>query len=371
MGWRTMVAITGLTALGLTTGFVALRNNSTADADEAEADVAATAQVEQRTLTQTETFEGILDFGEASSVVAAGSGTLTTAAMDESIVNRGGELFSVNLRPTILMYGEIPFYRELREGVDDGLDITQLQENLLELDFTDDGLLEATGEFDASTRRAVEAWQESLDLEPTGVVAVGDVVFLSGPIRIAGTQVPIGSPVQPGTAVVDYTSTTQEVRVELEVDQGDLAAVDDVVEVVLPDGTQVSGTVTDTAHRSPTGGGDSGSGMGSDDEAEADPVVEVTIVLDDTEAAEDYISASVEVVFTRSETEDVLTVPVTALLAAEGGGYALEVVSESGDTTDDSQPATTLVRVELGTNADGFVEIQGDIAEGDEVVVAA
>ncbi len=59
--------------------------------------------------------------------------------------------------------------------------------------------------------------------------------------------------------------------------------------------------------------------------------------------------------------EDVLAVPVEAVLALAEGGYAVEVREGSG---------TQLVGVELGTFADGFVEITGDVAEGAQVVVA-
>lgn len=55
--------------------------------------------------------------------------------------------------------------------------------------------------------------------------------------------------------------------------------------------------------------------------------------------------------------------PVTALLSLAGGGYALEI--PAGDGT------TTLVAVEPGMYADGYVEVTGDgIDEGTDVVVA-
>ena len=54
-----------------------------------------------------------------------------------------------------------------------------------------------------------------------------------------------------------------------------------------------------------------------------------------------------------------LHVPVSALLAVSGGGYALE------------RPDGTLVAVATGMFADGQVEVSGDgVTEGLEVVVA-
>jgi multidrug efflux pump subunit AcrA (membrane-fusion protein) len=66
---------------------------------------------------------------------------------------------------------------------------------------------------------------------------------------------------------------------------------------------------------------------------------------------------------TTSAATGVVAVPVDALLALAEGGYAVERVA--GDGT------TTLVGVEVGAFADGWVEVTGDIAEGDTVEVPA
>jgi hypothetical protein len=66
------------------------------------------------------------------------------------------------------------------------------------------------------------------------------------------------------------------------------------------------------------------------------------------------------VIVERVLAEDVLTVPVGALLALAGGGYVVERVTAGG---------TEQVAVEPGQFADGLVEVIGDIAEGDQVVV--
>jgi len=60
--------------------------------------------------------------------------------------------------------------------------------------------------------------------------------------------------------------------------------------------------------------------------------------------------------------ENVLTVPVTALLALREGGYGVEVITETG---------SEIVAVDTGMFADGYVEISGEgITEGTVVGVA-
>ena len=78
----------------------------------------------------------------------------------------------------------------------------------------------------------------------------------------------------------------------------------------------------------------------------------------------DLDEAPVDVVVETSRAEDVLAVPVQALLALAEGGYALEVVEGGG--------GTHLVGIETGAFADGFVEVSGGgVADGVEVVTAS
>jgi len=81
--------------------------------------------------------------------------------------------------------------------------------------------------------------------------------------------------------------------------------------------------------------------------------------MSDSTSVADGLPVDVEV--TTVAADDVLVVPVEALLALAGGGYALEV-SDGGE-------ATHLVRVDLGVFADDLVAVTGDIEDGDEVVV--
>jgi multidrug efflux pump subunit AcrA (membrane-fusion protein) len=95
-------------------------------------------------------------------------------------------------------------------------------------------------------------------------------------------------------------------------------------------------------------------------------VVEVRIDLADESLVAGIDEAPVDVDVASSTAEAVLAVPVEALLALAEGGYAVEVVASDGG---DQEGSTRLVAVEVGTFADGLVEVTGDVEPGDVVVV--
>ena len=70
-----------------------------------------------------------------------------------------------------------------------------------------------------------------------------------------------------------------------------------------------------------------------------------------------------QVDITTEGVEDALSVPVTALVGKSGGGFAVEVVRPDGHRE--------LVAVKLGLfdTAGGRVQVEGDLLEGDQVVV--
>jgi peptidoglycan hydrolase-like protein with peptidoglycan-binding domain len=366
----------GLALAAVVVAIVVSRGGDSGDT-ASSAGSTTTASVEVRTLTQTEVVDGTLDFGETHDLAAGAAGTVTAVAAEGSTVKRGGTLFSVDRHPTVLLVGGVPLYRDLTGGVDDGPDVAQLEENLAALGYTDDGAMVVDEHFDGSTTDAVEAWQEALGVEVTGAVSRADAVFLPGPVRIASAAVDPGASVQAGATVAEYTGATRLVDAQLEITQADLVQTNDKVTITLPDGTEVAGTVATIAATATTDDGSSGSeasadgatGSGSTAGGDASATdsdtatIDVTITLDDQAPAEAYTTASVDVELTGQVREDVLAVPVTALLALAGGGYALEL--PQGDGT------TRLAPVEPGMYADGYVEVSGDgIGEGTEVVVA-
>lgn len=299
--------------------------------------------------------ETLVDIGDqvqqGQPVVATSSplgGTVTAVAQEGSIVGQGDVLLWLDQRPLVLLIGEIPLYRTLTAGVE-GDDVAQLERILTELGFGDvDGFV-VDGDYDSATIVAVAAWQSSIGADPDGVVNLGDVHVSAEPVRIGQNLVAVGDPVANGTPLMTTSVGETVVSVQLSTDDQDLVAVGDAVVVELPDGTRepavVSeiGTVVLATQQGAT-------------------YFEMTVSLDDPDSAPGLDEAPVEVEIISDRADDVLTVPVTALLALAEGGYAVEVVDDDG--------STVLVAVEPGLFADGFVEVTSTGLEpGMDVVV--
>jgi peptidoglycan hydrolase-like protein with peptidoglycan-binding domain len=247
-----------------------------------------------------------------------------------------------------LMYGTMPAYRTLGPG-DDGADVEQLERNLDALGYTG---FDVDEDFTEATADAVREWQEKLGLAETGRVDLGRVVFAPGAVRVDTVTAGLGAPAAPGLAVLDYTGTARLVTAELELSDQTLVTEGARVSVTLPDGTRVAGKVDEV---------DTVIEPAADQNTEPETKLEAVISLVDQSAARDLMAAAVDVAFTASERKDVLTVPVTALVALAEGGYGVEVVESSG---------TRYVPVSTGLFSGGRVEVEGvGIDEGTRVGV--
>jgi multidrug efflux pump subunit AcrA (membrane-fusion protein) len=200
------------------------------------------------------------------------------------------------------------------------------------------------------TPLAVEEWQEDLGLDETGELPLGSVVFTRGDVRVVDSLVDAGAQVQPGTAVLQVGDTRRDVTVSLEPTQKHLAPDGGKVDLTFPDGTKARGTITEVVNVPAT------------EEGTEESLAVTVEVPDKKKVAAQLDGTSVQVDFSYVLAEDVLTVPVTALVALAGGGYGVEKVGDDG--------TTSYVAVEPGSFADTAVEIaDGDLAEGDRVVV--
>ncbi|MGN9908556.1 peptidoglycan-binding protein [Phytohabitans sp. LJ34] len=311
----------------------------------------ATAQVQRSTLVDAETVDGTLGYGTETAVTPRLRGTVTWLPAAGSTVKRGGRLYGVDDTPVVLLRGTLPLYRPLAPGVE-GADVKQFEQNLSALGY--DGFT-IDEEYTDSTADAVREWQEDLGLDETGTVEVGRVAYAVGDVRIYEVGGQVGDPAG-GQPVLSYTGTTRVVTVDLDVDQQRLAAKGAAVSVELPDGRTADGKVASVETVIELGGG-------TGQEQEPETKLEVTVALTDQKGLGTLDQAAVDVSFTAEKREDVLSVPVAALLALAEGGYGVQVVDGA---------STRIVPVEIGMFSAGRVEVTGDgLAEGTTVGVAS
>jgi multidrug efflux pump subunit AcrA (membrane-fusion protein) len=361
-------------------GGVAAGGPVTADGNSGATDGALkTASVERRTLTVTEEFDATLGYTTDYDVLGGLSGTLTRAVQAGTVVTSGQLLYETDgVNRAALMYGSRPAWRTLKSGVANGADIRQLEENLLVLGYTRKGDV-IDRHWDSDTTAAVERWQTAAGVAVDGEIELGEVVFLPESIRVTEVQAKLGSGVGPGGTLMTATSNRRVVSLDLDATDAELIDVGDAVSVELPDGTTVDGSVATIGRVAESS---------QDQQGGTSTTLPVTISLDDPAAAGDLDHAPVTVTVVRDSRENVLTVPVNALVALIEGGYAVEVVdSESAPGASPSSsagsaegspaasvapngPTTHLVRVEPGLFDNGHVEITADgLDAGDLVVV--
>ncbi|WP_243712544.1 peptidoglycan-binding domain-containing protein [Actinomadura sp. 6K520] len=305
----------------------------------------STAKVTRQTLKDTLTEDGRLGHGPAHTAISQARGTLTRLPESGDEITRGRELYEVDGDPVVLMYGSKPSYRPLTIGTA-GSDVRRFEANLGKLGY---GGFTVDTEYTAATADAVREWQDDIGAPETGIVELGRVAFASGPVRVDSVHANPGEPVAPGKKVLDHTGTAKAVTVELDTADQRMAEEGAEVEVTLPGDRSVTAEIDDVTTVIDPG----------EQGQQPETKVEVTIWLDSGEAkkaAAEYALASVDVAFTAGKREDVLTVPVAALVALREGGFGVEVVRGA---------ASSHVPVETGLFADGKVEVSGPgIAEG-------
>ncbi|HEX5303746.1 MAG TPA: peptidoglycan-binding domain-containing protein [Streptosporangiaceae bacterium] len=325
----------------------------------------SSAPVVRADLTSTIQVAGTLGYTGSRTIVDQASGTAFTALPAAgAVVRRGQALYEVDGTPVILFYGTRPAWRALYAGVAAGSDVTQLDRNLIALGFG--GGLTVSGYFTAATAYAVERWQAARGLPVTGTVPLGQVAYAPGALRVTAVTAVPGAPSQPGTGVLTATSTAPVVLAQVPVSQEYLVRAGDDVTVTLPDGVTVTpGIVTavsPVASTAPGGGSGQDQGQAAGQGA-GQATVQVTIRLGRPAAAGRLDQAPVTVGIVSARARGVLAVPVSALVALAGGGYAVDVVHGQG---------RHLVAVRTGLFAQTLVQVSGPgLAAGQRVEVPA
>jgi len=319
------------------------------------------ATVSRRNLIAQTQVDGKLGYAGSYAVVNQLRGTITWLPGLGAVIRFGHVLYRVDGTPVLLLRGAVPAYRDLAEGATadavTGADVRQLNAALVALGYATRSQLDPhSNEFGWQTKAAIKRLQADFGMAKTGRLPLGSVVFLPHALRIQSRSAVRGAPAGPGATVLTGTSTRRIVSVDLDVNQQSDVKVGNRVIITMPDGSTTPGVVASVG-RVATGGG----GQGDSKES---ATIAVTVTLDHPRAAGRLDQAPVQVGLVSGRADGALVVPVTALLALAGGGYAVEVVNGEGQHH--------LVGVTLGLfdDAGGLVAVTGDgLAVGQRVVV--
>ncbi len=167
-----------------------------------------TATVTQRTLSESSTVDGTLGYGSTMELYDRLGGTFTWLPSVGAVIDRGGTLWRIDDQPILLMYGSVPAYRSLKQGVSDGPDVTELNENLIALGLDPYGAITDDESFGEGTTAAVKRLQKAEGLSQTGEVELGRVVFAPGARRVTALKVTLGQDPPAAETTTDTTPTT-------------------------------------------------------------------------------------------------------------------------------------------------------------------
>ncbi|MEV7629853.1 hypothetical protein [Actinoplanes sp. NPDC089786] len=350
-----------------------------------------TVAVVKTDLSVTESLTGSLGYGRAQPVKGGRDGVITWLPRAGAAVKRGQQLYRADDRPVPLFYGSMPLYRDLGETGTAGRDVKIVATNLKALGYSI-GYQPGAGEtvtrsipgpapspeadsretnspgakvkaktvrvtvrkgegvLTSALKSALKRWQKDAGMPVTGRIGVGDVVVLSGAVRVDSVTAIKGD--SAATPLLTVTSTAKVVTVSAAVAEAGTIRAGDKVTVVLPGDKSVPGEVAAVGTEIQQ---DEQGGAGT-----AEPKRTVTVTLDSDAELGGIDQAQVQVDLAGETREGVLAVPVGALVALSEGGYGVQLADHR------------LVGVETGLFAKGLVEVTGDgIGEGVQVVTTS
>jgi multidrug efflux pump subunit AcrA (membrane-fusion protein) len=312
----------------------------------------ATQPVVREDLSQTTPVDATLGYAGSYTVTGQGGGTLTWLPSPGQVISQGQVLYRTDDgTPVMLLYGSVPAWRALGEGVT-GADVAQLNHDLVALRDASGAQISALGwaYFSWLTQAGVQKLQSAAGISsPPGSLSLGSVVFEPTPVRVTSVPGNLGGPA--AGPVLAATSDQHVVTIALNAAQQSEVKTGDTVTVTLPDGADTAGVISSV--------GTVASGTGGN------ATIPVTVTLTHPSAAGMLDQAPVTVDITTLSVSDALAVPVGALLAQSSGSYSVEVAG-AGHTR-------RLVPVTVGIFDDnsGMVQVTGALTPGEQVVVPA
>ena len=321
----------------------------------------STASVKRTSLVSGLRLDGELGHRPADEVTAQGRGTFTKLPKNGDQIRVGKPLYEIDAQPVVLFRGSRPFWRVLEKGMSDGPDVKDLERNLADLGYANPTNLTVDEQFTDATAEAVKRWQKALGVRQTGTVELGRVTVLPyGDAWVEEVVAKPGATAGSGGTVLKVTTTDVYATIEPDEEQLPQLPPGGELTVQLDAGGSIRGRITSIT-RDTGKNGDAGGSGGPDNQAK--PTVSIQL-KNQKKAAAALRGGRVGVTVTVPEkkADNVLVVPVTALLAMTGGGYGVEVVKAASTRPE-------LVSVEVGLIVAGQAEVKGRLKEGDKVVI--
>ena len=159
------------------------------------------------------------------------------------------------------------------------------------------------------------------------------------------------------------TSMRPQVKIALSAAEQSSVKVGDQVSITLPNQQTTPGVISSVGTVAKAPASKEGGGGGPENGEEGGPTIEVDVTPSEPQAIGHLDEAPVTVSIATGSAPNALAVPVDALLALAGGGYALEVVASGVHHLE-------AVTLGLFDDAEGLVQVSGQrVSAGQHVVV--
>lgn len=344
---RSVVTVLGAAAVLIATAAVVWAMRVMADPVPEPPDPGpVTVQVVKGTVEDSSQYSAVIEREILTPVSNRAVGTLTAFPVETVLrVSAGDQVYEVDERPVTVARGTVPMYRDIALGAE-GEDVRQTQQLLI-----DQGYLGGVVDGVAGQRfvAAVRAWQRSLGIDDTGIVGIGDIVFISQlPVDVAlDPEHSVGAILVGGEPLL--TPVAHETTTSVVVPETESAQVAPGAAVIVVVGEhKFEGVIAD---RETTESGNVRIRMTSPDGS----------TLCDLECAAglEELSTAVLATVIRVPQTSGLTVPVTALWTSEAGEVSVRPVE--GDP----------IGVAIIASAKGIAVVEGQgLTEGTDLVVA-
>ncbi|MGD9794634.1 MAG: peptidoglycan-binding protein, partial [Acidimicrobiia bacterium] len=294
---------------------------------------------------------GTLTVNGSLTVSAASSGTLTEIVPVGTKLTTGMVLARIDASPITVIEGTVPIWRDLSSTSAAGADIELIEGYLVTAGFDPNNKIVVDQTWTSATTAAVKRWQTALGVTANGAVAKSLVAVVPSGAIVSQTPT-VGEAVRSGGSLAELqTLAAPTVSLAIPVSEMEKFNVDDAVDITLADATTTAtGKVASVGSVASAATGPNSS---------PSVAVKITAEVDPATA----IEGPVTVKLVDQSALGVVTVPTRALVALAEGGLAVEVRNSDG--------TSKFVGVKTGMYVDGYVQITGKVAAGDQIVVPA